>query len=378
VKLSALSSQPNISLQTVPKNSYLSQPLIAAGLLAHSLRKSLHESIGLPVTIGVARSKLAAKLAGALAKPSKDGSGVCVVPDNAAATLFLNSSARDLLGKAALKEIHVSLKDFNSITLREVRAISSLPLHLRDICELLSQGIDEQEVVASGSQATMSCQQAFNPRSGVDPKLLALLCATLLDRVGGDLDERKPVKLTVTVKKGDRSGTKSKTYDWVATGGVDWLIGKTMNLCCTETKITGVGVQATFAKDVVGIKKIQSFFTNKDGVGKREEHKFTTATVEKVTEKKIEKTTMKRFFSVTNQKPVLKKQKVIGGTLNKFFSPTSENLPPVLKKKKVCGVEHEKVANLLEMGMGFSESDVLVALKECEGDVNRAALYLVG
>mmetsp|Transcript_1989 Transcript_1989/g.4309 ORF Transcript_1989/g.4309 Transcript_1989/m.4309 type:complete len:225 (-) Transcript_1989:73-747(-) len=222
----------------------------------------------------------------------------------------------------------------------------------------------------------MSCQQAFNPRSGVDPKLLALLCATLLERVGGDLEERKPVKLTVTVKKGDRSGTKSMAHDWVATGGVDWIINKAMALCCTENMITRVGVQATFAKDVVGMKNITSFFMNKTDRIKREGHEFATATVKNSPEKKMENTAMSSCLSVTTPAPFLKKQKVSKATLDNFFSSTTS--APVLKKQKACGVDDEKVANLLEMGIGFSKIDAVVALKECGGDVNGAALYLVG
>lgn len=242
-----------------------------AAAVAETLRTAVIQDLGLPITLGVATNKLAAKLIGASGKPSRGGSGVAVAQPGEEVGLFLSSPLRAVVGKEA------AVAMAPAATLAEVD-LGALEPRLRVLCEPLKRGMHEEEVIDSGPAASVSCQRAFTPRDGPDPVLLRTLCETLIERVAET--GRRPLKLTAyrfnrEAPPGSTSASTSRTSDWRAGAGADWVYD-----CASaffgSARCSKIGVKAAFAAKgqaemPVGVRPLtaQSFASRSKKPGKR-------------------------------------------------------------------------------------------------------------
>ena len=248
---------------TCTSDAPLSPLLNRACECAQTLRSKIMRDLGLPITVGVARSKLAAKLAGGLGKPSSGGVGVCVVPDGGEAELFRRLPAVKVLGRAMMEGVRDMFDDreeFYRLTIPGVLNLPGIPWQLYDTCLKLQSGvIDEDPVVDRGQPKSISQQRSFNP-SPVSKDLVTSLLTRLLTLV--ENDGRIPSKFVVQSDSADRTSSKSKTYQWVG-HNLDRAVDLVLTFTGGEV-ITGVSVKAVFPEKVVEAgNKLTDYFGGK-------------------------------------------------------------------------------------------------------------------
>ncbi|AXT84582.1 DNA polymerase IV [Aeromicrobium sp. A1-2] len=183
--------------------------------IAQQLRHDVRERVGLPISVGVARTKYLAKVASAVSKPE----GMLVVPIESELTFLHALPVERLWGVGAVTS--QKLRDARIVTVGDVAALYEIELvqllgpgagrHLH----ALAHNRDPRPVVAGKQRDSMGAQQAIGrgPHSAAE---LDLALLTLVDRVTGRMRSAGRTGRTVTIRLrfGDFTrSTSSHTLD---------------------------------------------------------------------------------------------------------------------------------------------------------------------
>ena len=172
----------------------------SAALIAGRLRTRVRDEIGLPVSVGVARTKSLAKIASQAAKPD----GLLVV-DPAHEREFLFPLPVDVLWGVGPATRH----KYAEHGIHTVAQLAESPW--RD--QALAPLADERRVRSGGRAGSVGAQSAFGRQFPTD-ELLASVLGHLADRVAGRLRAKHRAGRTVTVRirfAGMRAITRSRT-----------------------------------------------------------------------------------------------------------------------------------------------------------------------
>jgi DNA polymerase-4 len=177
------------------------------------IRRRVRTEVGLPISVGAARTKHLAKIASQVAKP--DG---LVVVDPAGERSFLDPLAVGLIwgvgpvarGRLAERGIHT----IGQLAACPDEALRSLLGHaLGTKVSTLAANDDRRRVRPTGRAASVGAQSAFGRRLA-SPELIRVVLGHLADRVAGRLRAKHRAGRTVTVRvrfAGMRSVTRSST-----------------------------------------------------------------------------------------------------------------------------------------------------------------------
>jgi DNA polymerase-4 len=167
--------------------------------IAVRLRRRVREEVGLPISVGVARTKFLAKVASAVAKPD----GLLVVPPDGELEFLHPLSVERLwgVGAATAERLH----DAGLRTVGQVAEISE-----RSLVELLGRaagrhlhalavGRDPRRVEVRRRRRSIGAQHALGRRSRTPAAVDATLVA-LVDRVTGRLRKAERVARTVVLR----------------------------------------------------------------------------------------------------------------------------------------------------------------------------------
>ncbi|WP_233526310.1 DNA polymerase IV [Actinomadura spongiicola] len=167
--------------------------------VAVRLRREIAEEVGLPITVGVARTKFLAKVASAVAKPD----GLLVVPPDGEREFLRPLPVRRLWGVGRVTAD--KLARFGVMTVGDVADMPEAALvsllgpgagrHLH----ALARGRDPRPVRTGARRRSMGAQRALGRRPRTPRELDALLVA-LVDRLGGRLRRARRVCRTVTLR----------------------------------------------------------------------------------------------------------------------------------------------------------------------------------
>jgi DNA polymerase-4 len=184
--------------------------------IAAKLRADVAEQVGLPITVGVARTKFLAKVASGVAKPD----GLLVVP-HGGELAFLHPLPVERLwgvGRVTAEKLHArGISTVGQIAeLTEGRLVAMLGQAGGHHLHALAHNNDLRRVVVGRRRRSIGAQRALGgrPRS---PAELAVLLAGLVDRVARRLRAADRVCRTVTLRmrfadfsRATRSRTLSK------------------------------------------------------------------------------------------------------------------------------------------------------------------------
>lgn len=167
--------------------------------IAGRLRREIAEEVGLPITVGVARTKFLAKVASGVAKPD----GLLVVPPDGELEFLHPLPVRRLwgVGPATARK----LARFGVTTVGDVAAMPEAALvsllgpgpgrHLR----ALALNRDPRPVRTGTRRRSMGSQRALGRRRRSPEELDAMLVG-IVDRLGGRLRKARRVCRTVTLR----------------------------------------------------------------------------------------------------------------------------------------------------------------------------------
>ena len=186
--------------------------------IAERLRRRVREQVGLPITVGVARTKFLAKVASGVAKPD----GLLVVPPERELAFLHPLPVERLWGVGAVTA--AKLRERGITTVGQVAALDEASLvallgrasgrHLH----ALAHNRDRRRVVVGRRRRTMGTQRALG-RRGRSPAELDGILVGLVDRIAGRLRGASRTCRTVIlrIRFGDFSRvTRSHTL-WEAT-----------------------------------------------------------------------------------------------------------------------------------------------------------------
>lgn len=167
--------------------------------VAVRLRREIAEEVGLPITVGVARTKFLAKVASGVAKPD----GLLVVPPDGELEFLRPLPVRRLWGVGPATA--AKLAGFGVATVGDVAAMPESTLvsmlgpgagrHLY----ALAHNRDPRPVRAGVRRRSMGAQRALGRRPRPAAELDAMLVG-LVDRLGGRLRKARRVCRTVTLR----------------------------------------------------------------------------------------------------------------------------------------------------------------------------------
>lgn len=181
--------------------------------IATSLRRDVRDRVGLPISVGVARTKYLAKVASAMAKPD----GLLVVPLSDERR-FLHSLPVQALwgvGPRTTEKLHaIGLRTIADVARLEVADLAPVvgkaaARHLHG----LASGEDPRSVQTGRRRRSVGAQHALG-RGERDPRDVEIVLATLVDRVARRLRAADRTALTVVVRvrfEDFTSSTSSRT-----------------------------------------------------------------------------------------------------------------------------------------------------------------------
>jgi DNA polymerase-4 len=168
-------------------------------VVASLLRREVRERVGLPITVGVARTKFLAKVASGVAKPD----GLLVVPADGVVAFLHPLPVAALWGVGERTE-----QTLGRLGLHTVGDLAATPLdtlkrevgdavgeHLHD----LAWGRDERPVVASVKDKSIGAEETFDVDIA-DAQSIRRELLRLSDRVGSRLRESGHVGRTIAIK----------------------------------------------------------------------------------------------------------------------------------------------------------------------------------
>jgi DNA polymerase-4 len=167
--------------------------------IAAWLRREVAEQVGLPITVGVARTKFLAKVASAVAKPD----GLLVVPHDGESAFLHPLPVRRLWGVGRVTEARLhelGIKTVGQIAeLREAQLVGLLGRGAGSHLYALAHNHDPRPVVVGRRRRSIGAQRAMSRRRRSPDELDAIL-AGLVDRVTGRLRAADRVCRTVTLR----------------------------------------------------------------------------------------------------------------------------------------------------------------------------------
>jgi DNA polymerase-4 len=181
--------------------------------IARRLKQGIREETRLTASVGVAPSKLVAKIASDMRKPD----GLVVVPAGEEASFLAPLPVRRLWGVGPRME--EALARLGVVTIGDLAALQPgrlerrLGTHGHDL-QKLARGEDDREVVAEGAAAKSLGQEHTYDRDTADPGRLRATLLDLADGVAGRLRAHGLRARTVTLKYRDeefRTTTHART-----------------------------------------------------------------------------------------------------------------------------------------------------------------------
>jgi DNA polymerase-4 len=168
--------------------------------IAARLRRDVLEHVGLPITVGVARTKFLAKVASGVAKPD----GLLVVPPHAELEFLHPLPIERLWGVGPVTA--GKLRRLGITTVREVAELGEGALvailgrasgrHLH----ALAHNRDPRRVQVGRRRRSMGSQHALGRRSPKSPEALDAVLLAIVDRLGRRLRAARRVCRTVTLR----------------------------------------------------------------------------------------------------------------------------------------------------------------------------------
>jgi DNA polymerase IV len=167
--------------------------------IAQGLRREVREQVGLPITVGVARTKFLAKVASGVAKPD----GLLVVPTDAELS-FLHPLAVERLwgvGQVTAKKLHAhGITTVGQVAdLAEATLVSLLGRASGRHLHALAHNRDPRPVQVGRRRRSIGAQRALGRRPRPPDEIAAALIA-LVDRVTRRLRAAKRVCRTVVLR----------------------------------------------------------------------------------------------------------------------------------------------------------------------------------
>ncbi|MFC4048185.1 DNA polymerase IV [Actinomadura syzygii] len=167
--------------------------------IAARLRREVAEEVGLPITVGVARTKFLAKVASGVAKPD----GLLVVPPDAELDFLRPLPVRRLWGvgeATAAKLARYGVATVGDVADMPEAALAALlgPGAGRHL-HALARNRDPRPVRTGVRRRSMGAQRALG-RRGRAPEELDAMLVGLADRLGGRLRKARRVCRTVTLR----------------------------------------------------------------------------------------------------------------------------------------------------------------------------------
>jgi DNA polymerase-4 len=167
--------------------------------IAARLRQQVMDQVGLPITVGVARTKFLAKVASGVAKPD----GLLVVPPDQELAFLRPLGVERLWGvgkitAAKLRE-HGITKVSDVADLPKSMLESMLGRHLGRHLHALAHNYDPRQVHVGRRRRSMGAQRALG-RSATTPEFIDATVVALVDRVTRRLRAAKRVGRTVVLR----------------------------------------------------------------------------------------------------------------------------------------------------------------------------------
>jgi DNA polymerase-4 len=181
--------------------------------IAARLRARVRHEVGLPISIGAARTKHLAKVASQVAKPD----GLVVVEPGAEREFLAPLPVGLMWGVGPVAEQRLAergIRTIGELAQTPSRALESLLGHAVGAkLSALAANEDPRRIVTSGRARSVGAQSALGRRTPT-PELVRGVLGTLADRVAGRLRAKRRAGRTVTVRvrfTGMRSVTRSLT-----------------------------------------------------------------------------------------------------------------------------------------------------------------------
>jgi DNA polymerase-4 len=187
--------------------------------VARRIKKEIREETGLTASVGVATSKLVAKVASDMRKPD----GLVVVPEGHEAAFLAPLPVRRLWGVGPKME--ESLAKLGVVTVGDLAVLDPsrlerrLGTHGHDL-QLLARGIDPREVIAGSEDARSIGQEHTFDRDTDDAERLRAMLLSLADGVARRLRQHGLKARTLTLKYRDET-FRTRTHARTLPSGVD-------------------------------------------------------------------------------------------------------------------------------------------------------------
>ena len=167
--------------------------------IAATIRRRVRDEIGLPISVGAARTKHLAKIASQVAKPD----GVVVVPPDRELEFLHPLPVGLVWGIGPVTQRLLDERGIHTIgelaTTSDDALKSLLGSALGGKVGALSRNVDERRVRPGGRAGSVGSQSAFG-RKDIDPRLVREVLGHLADRVAGRLRAKQRAGRTVTVR----------------------------------------------------------------------------------------------------------------------------------------------------------------------------------
>jgi DNA polymerase-4 len=191
--------------------------------IARALKAAIRERTQLTASVGVASSKMVAKVASDMRKPD----GLVVVPPGTEAAFLAPLPVRRLWGVGPKMEevlLKIGVRTIGELAACEPgRLERRLGTHGHDLAAL-ALGIDTREVVSEGEDAKSIGQENTFDEDTADPERLRTMLLDLCDAVARRLRQHGTRARTVTLKYRDedfRTCTRAHTLDVATDSGDD-------------------------------------------------------------------------------------------------------------------------------------------------------------
>jgi DNA polymerase-4 len=229
--------------------------------IAHKLRRAVREQVGLPITVGVARTKFLAKVASGVAKPD----GLLVVPTDGELNFLHPLPVERLWGVGPKTAAKLHARGITTVA--QVAALSEL-----DLIELLGRGSgrhlhalahnrDPRRVRKRTRRRSMGAQHGFGARSRSWEEADTVLVG-LVDRVTRRMRTAERVGRTIVLRLRFRDFTRATRSHTIAeaTAETDVILSVARALLSTalpeiqERGLTLVGVAVTNLEDAGSVQ----------------------------------------------------------------------------------------------------------------------------
>jgi DNA polymerase-4 len=168
--------------------------------IAVKLRREVREQVGLPVTVGVARTKFLAKVASGVAKPD----GLLVVPPDGELAFLHPLPVERLWGVGAVTARKLHDRGIATVgqvaQLAEATLVSILGQAAGRQLHALAHNRDPRRVRVGRRRRSMGAQRALGRRSPRSPAALDTVVVALVDRLGRRLRAARRVCRTVVLR----------------------------------------------------------------------------------------------------------------------------------------------------------------------------------